>query len=214
MLYVDYKKFIIDIQSELNIQLPDYDLYSAYFDDKNFISCNRKNDDISLMEISISHNEDYSKNTVMIKIPFEIFNHKTCLNYPIDNQEIMNTISKLNDYYPIFHDTEIDHLPAYLSATGFTTSIILIKSDLILTCDLENEVNYILENIFFDFTLIYKASVYHTISASTLFKKIDNKLQSNYYLNSDDYFNLSMLERIALYNIAEKLKKNITVKKQ
>lgn len=214
MLYVNYEKFILDVQSELNIKLPDYTLYSGYFDDRNFISCNRKTDSTILMEVSIEHNENYSKNTAIIKIPFEIVDNVTCLNYPIDNKPIIDIIKKLNDYYGVFYDMEIADLPAYLSATGFTTSQIIVKAELLLMSGLKNEINYVLDNIFFDFSLVYKDNGYKTMTAQSLFKTIDNKLKSTYYLNSDDYVNLSMPERVWLYTIAEKLKKNILIKKQ
>jgi len=212
MLYVDYPKFMLDIQSELNIKLPEYKLYSGFFDDKNFISCNRKHDDVVLMEVSIDHNENYSKNTVVIKIPFEIVNNVTQLNYPINNKNIVDTISMLDQYYPVFYVMEMAHLESYLGADGFITSFIIIKSDLVLIRDLDGEISYMLENIFFDFSLVYKASVYHTISTQVLLKKIDDKLKSNYYINSNDYINLSMPERIRLYHIAEQLKKSLKAK--
>lgn len=214
MLYVDYEKFMLDIQSELNIQLPEYDLYSGYFDDKNFISCNRKTDSTILMEVSIDHNENYSKNTVIIKIPFEIIDNKTCLNYPIKNKNIMDVITTLNEYYPVFYKIQIEDLPAYLAANGFETSQIIIKAELILTTNLKNEIIYMLDNIHFDFVLFYKSNYHQTMNAQSLFNTIDTKLKSNYYLNSDDYINLSMPERVQLYNIAEQLKKSLILKKE
>lgn len=206
MLYVDYDRFMQDIQIELDINLPEYDFHSGYFDDKNFISCTRKDADQILIEIAIMNNKDYTSNDVSFKIPFEIYDKQTLLNYPIKNLQLMDGIKKFNDYLPAYHSIEIaEKINTNLLETYYT-SYLVIASKLTITSDLSNNSSYILDDIFFDFQLNYRIhGSYKTVSASNIFKQVDDKLKSNYYSNPSDYENLSMVERVRLYNIAQKL---------
>lgn len=206
MLYVDYDVFMRDIQSELDISLPEYTRHSGYFDDKNFISCNRKDDELILMEVAIQHNEDYSSNDVSFKIPFEIHDKQTVFNYPIHNTQIMDGVKKFNDYLPVYHSIAVAGKSNINLLETYYTSYLLISAKLVITSDFSRNLCYVLDDIYFDFQLKYKTHGCHeTVSAQNMFKKVDEKLISNLYGNPSDYEKLSMIDRVRAYNIAQKL---------
>jgi hypothetical protein len=200
MLYVNYDKFMEDLQRELDITLPEYNRHSGYFDDKNFISCNRKSDDLIFMEIALKHNEDYSKNVVNLKIPFEVINKQVALNYPLHNNQIQDALKKVNDYLPVYHSIAIDNKKLEV----YHTSYLLISADLVITKDLYQIPSYLLDEIQFDFEIQYDRS-YSRMSVQDIFKKVDEKLMSNLYANPSDYEKISMIDRVRAYNIAQKL---------
>lgn len=200
MLYVDYDKFMEDLQRELDITLPEYNRHSGYFDDKNFISCNRKSDDLIFMEIALKHNEDYSKNVVNLKIPFEVINKEVALNYPIHNTQIQDALKKVNDYLPVYHSIVIDNKKLEVCHTSY----LLISADLVINKDLYQIPSYLLDEIQFDFEIQYDGS-YSRMRVQDIFKKVDEKLMSNLYANPSDYEKISMIDRVRAYNIAQKL---------
>jgi len=209
MLYVDYEQFMQDMQSETNIKLPEHNRFSGYYDEKNFISCNRKSDDLVLFEASLRHNENYSKNEVSLKIPFEIINKKIVLNYPIDNVQIMDGIARTNEYLPVYHSVEIAGKSKTDLFEDYYTSNLLISADLVITTDIHRNVSYILDDIHFDFQIQYRLyGGYKVMSIQNIFKHVDDKLKSKFYTNNQHYEQLSMNERVWLYNIANKLSAN------
>lgn len=209
MLYVDYDKFMLDIQSEIDIKLPEYNRFSGYYDEKNFISCNRKSDDLVLFEASLRHNENYSKNEVSLKIPFEIINKNIVLNYPIDNVQILAGIELTNQYLPVYHSLEIAGKSKTDLFEDYYTSNLLISADLVIISDIHRNLSYILEDIHFDFQIQYRLyGGYKITSIQQIFKYVDDKLKSKFYTNEQHYEQLSMDERVWLYNIANKLSAN------
>lgn len=204
MLYVDYDKFMEDLQRELDITLPEYNRHSGYFDDKNFISCNRKSDDLIFMEIALKHNEDHSKNVVNLKIPFELVNKEVILNYPINNTQIQDGIKKVNDYLPVYYSIEVESRG--LKLESFYTSYLLISADLLITSDINKITSYLLDDIHFDLEIQYRShGNYSPVSVQKMFQKVDEKLSYNLYGNPNDYEKLSMPDRVRAYNIAQKL---------
>lgn len=204
MLYVDYDKFMEDLQRELDITLPEYNRHSGYFDDKNFISCNRKSDDLIFMEIALKHNEDHSKNVVNLKIPFEVVNKEVILNYPINNTQIQDGIKKVNDYLPVYYSIEVESRG--LKLESFYTSYLLISADLLITSDINKITSYLLDDIHFDLEIQYRShGNYSPVSVQKMFQKVDEKLSYNLYGNPNDYEKLSMPDRVRAYNIAQKL---------
>lgn len=206
MLYVDYDQFMEDIQSEITIKLPEHNRFSGYYDEKNFISCNRKSDDLVLFEASLRHNENYSKNEVSLKIPFEIINKQIVLNYPIGNVQILSGVECVNTYLPVYHSMEIFGKSTINFFEDYYTSNLLISADLVVTTDMHRNVSYLLEDIHFDFQIQYRLyGSYKVVSIQNIFKHVDDKLKSKFYINNNHYEQLSMDERVWLYNTANKL---------
>jgi len=206
MLYVNYDKLMEDLQKELDITLPEYNRYSGYYDDKNYISCNRKSDDLIFMEIALKHNEDHSKRLVSLRIPFEISNKKIDLNYPINNVQIQDGIQKVNDYLPVYHSIEIADRNRSSAKEDYYTSHLLISAEIVITKDLEQSVSYLLDDIYFDIEIRYALNGnYNCVSVQHIFRVVDAKLSNNLYADLNHYKILTMDERVKSYNIAQKL---------
>ena len=206
MLYINYEQFMEDIQRELDIKLPEYNRYSGYYDDKNYISCNRKNDDLIFMEITLKHNEDHSKRSLSIRIPFEISDKQINLSYPINNTQVQDGIQKVNDYLPVYHSIEIADRNRSSAKENYYTSHLIISAEIIITKNLDQSVSYLLDDIYFDIEIRYALNGnYNCVSVQSIFIKVDEKLSYNLYGNPNDYEQLSMADRIRSYNIAQKL---------
>lgn len=208
MLYVDYDRFMKDIQTELDIVIPEYNRHSGYFDETNFITCNRPGDNLIYTEIAIKHNDDYSKNKVEITIPFEVDNKKISLNYPIRNNQIVCGINKVNDYLPVYHSIEIASKNNMRDLMDiYYTSYLVISAELIIKTDLNYAPEYTLDDLYFDFKIHYRTLTnYNNVSVQAIFSKVDDKLKRVLDDESIDYDNIPMIEKVQLYNIAQKLK--------
>lgn len=206
MLYVNYEQFMEDLERELDIKLPEYNRYSGYYDDKNYISCNRKSDDLIFMEIALKHNEDHSKRLVSLRIPFEISNKQIDLNYPIHNVQMQEGIQKVNDYLPVYHSIEIADRNRNSTKEDYYTSHLLISAEIVITKNLEQSVSYLLDDIYFDIEIRYVLNgKYNCISVQSMFKKVDDKLSKNLYADLNHYNKLTMVDRVRAYNIAQNL---------
>lgn len=206
MLYINYEQFMEDIQRELDITLPEYNRYSGYYDDKNYISCNRKSDDLIFMEIALKHNEDHSKRAVSLRIPFEIVNKQIELRYPINNIQIQDSIHKVNDYLPVYDSIEIAERNGRTAKESYYTSHLLISAEIVITKNLEQSVSYLLDDIYFDIEICYAiGGHYNRDSVQLMFRKVDEKLSKNLYADLKHYNNLAMVDRVRVYNIAQHL---------
>lgn len=195
-----------DIQRELDITLPEYNRYSGYYDDKNYISCNRKSDDLIFMEIALKHNEDHSKRSVSLRIPFEIVNKQMELRYPINNTQIQDVMQKVNDYLPVYDSIQIAERNGMNAKESYYTSYLVISAEIIIAKGIEQSVSYLLDNIYFDIEICYAiGGHYNRDSVQLMFRTVDEKLSKNLYADIKHYNNLPMVERVRAYNIAQNL---------
>lgn len=195
-----------DIQRELDITIPEYNRYSGYYDDKNYISCNRKSDDLIFMEIALKHNEDHSKRAVSLRIPFEIVNKQIELRYPINNTQIQDGMQKVNDYLPVYDSIQIADRNGGTAKESYYTSYLVISADIIIAKGIAQSVSYLLDDIYFDIEICYAiCGRYNRDSVQLIFRTVDEKLSKNLYADFNLYNNLAMVDRVRAYNIAQNL---------